>query len=66
MRMLLVIVLLTELLAAVLQSATSTNPTPCEYCLSLKDEVHKYLPFLTRTSNISKCPIDRVSNSFVI
>jgi len=40
LRAFLVTVLLTEYLAAVLQSAASTNPTPSEYRLSLKDEVH--------------------------
>jgi len=39
--MLLVTVLLTEKLAAGLKSAASTNPTPSEYHLSLKGEVHK-------------------------
>jgi len=39
--MFLVTVLLTEYLAAVLQSAASTNPTQSENRLSLMDEVHK-------------------------
>ena len=41
MKILLVTVLLTKYLAAVFQSAASTNPTPSENRLSLKDEVRK-------------------------
>ena len=44
-------------LAAVLQSAASSNPTPCEYRLSFKNEFNKIIHTYTQTNTntIDEC-----------
>jgi len=46
--------LLNKKLATALQSAHSSNPKPCENCLSLKDEVHRNNSH-THTHKIDDC-----------